>query len=593
MEPYYNRRGTKDIGSVCGMTRGNQTMLLMLAMVASMAVVLLWESAPFSAFNNAQSQIPKSGGYAGKETLRVYDSPEKSIPKDVASDLTESDTTPDSMEEQEPQTLAQEDSSKEPSAAGSTIAEDDSSSVRNGSVAIDGNSFDTPARESEEESLAEKENDLVRSEIDAWSKVETPSPKKDDDWLMHNGTEKLTKSSETSVDAQQADGMVLDPASIGSPPTSSEETLLEPDGISQETNTDTSHNETSEKQCDYSVGKWVRDDTRPLYSGLECTLWLSPGFSCRLHDHPNKLMDRYRWQPAGCDMPPFNASRVLETLRNKVIAFVGDSLGRQQYQSIMCLLTRGRNDTAITDIGSTFGFYTPKGERKPNGFAHRFDATNTTIIFRWTVSLGEVHPLNVTDPLTRNALHLDRPEEFLRDHIDELDVVVLNTGHHWNGGKKKLNRFDYYYQGNPIDIAVPLAYNLTVHSIVQWVSERIKNTQTIAYYRSLSPRHFRNGDWNTGGTCDQIRFENEKQVQEGNRLDPNAESAIIGTGVDLLNITSLSFERGETHVSKYGGGVGGQDCLHWCLPGVPDTWNEILFADLARKFKSRESSTVA
>lgn len=64
MEPYYNRRGTKDIGSVCGMTRGNQTMLLMLAMVASMAVVLLWESAPFSAFNNAQSQIPKSGMFS-------------------------------------------------------------------------------------------------------------------------------------------------------------------------------------------------------------------------------------------------------------------------------------------------------------------------------------------------------------------------------------------------------------------------------------------------------------------------------------------------------------------------------------------------
>lgn len=67
-----------------------------------------------------------------------------------------------------------------------------------------------------------------------------------------------------------------------------------------------------QSKCDYSVGKWVLDETRPLYSGLECKMWLSPGFSCRLNNHPDKLLDRYRWQPAGCDLPEFNASSVLE-----------------------------------------------------------------------------------------------------------------------------------------------------------------------------------------------------------------------------------------------------------------------------------------
>lgn len=65
--------------------------------------------------------------------------------------------------------------------------------------------------------------------------------------------------------------------------------------------------------------------------------------------------------------------------------------------------------------------------------------------------------------------------------------------------------------------------------------------------------------------------------------DAIAESAVAGTYVKLLNITALSMERGETHVSKYGGGKGGHDCLHWCLPGVPDTWNEILLAELAAR----------
>lgn len=67
------------------------------------------------------------------------------------------------------------------------------------------------------------------------------------------------------------------------------------------------------KLCDYTVGKWVLDKTRPLYSGRECTMWLSPDWACRLHNHPDKRMDRYRWQPVGCNLPVFNASAALET----------------------------------------------------------------------------------------------------------------------------------------------------------------------------------------------------------------------------------------------------------------------------------------
>jgi hypothetical protein len=276
-------------------------------------------------------------------------------------------------------------------------------------------------------------------------------------------------------------------------------------------------------------------------------------------------------------------------LRNKVVAFVGDSLGRQQLQSLLCMLTRGKEETVVTDVGTEFGFFVPPGERKPNGFAHRFEATNTTIVFKWTVTLAFVQPLNDSG---RNALHLDRPERFLQENLDRLDVVVMNSGHHWNGGKMKLNRYDFYVHGKPVKKSselsrVPVAYNATVHNVVEWMSAAIEGTEKVVYYRSLSPRHFRNGDWNTGGSCDTIRFEGEKQVQEGLRVDPNAESAVMGSNVNLLNITSLSLERGETHVSKYGGGTGGQDCLHWCLPGIPDTWNEILFAELATKFKRR------
>ena len=54
--------------------------------------------------------------------------------------------------------------------------------------------------------------------------------------------------------------------------------------------------------------------------------------------------------------------------------------------------------------------------------------------------------------------------------------------------------------------------------------------------------------------------------------------------VHLLNVTRLSQQRKDAHPSIYGlGGHYGMDCSHWCLAGVPDTWNQLLYAELISK----------
>lgn len=51
--------------------------------------------------------------------------------------------------------------------------------------------------------------------------------------------------------------------------------------------------------------------------------------------------------------------------------------------------------------------------------------------------------------------------------------------------------------------------------------------------------------------------------------------------VHLLNITTLSKLRKDAHPSVHTGHGGHtNDCSHWCLPGVPDTWNMLLYASL-------------
>lgn len=63
-----------------------------------------------------------------------------------------------------------------------------------------------------------------------------------------------------------------------------------------------------------------------------------------------------------------------------------------------------------------------------------------------------------------------------------------------------------------------------------------------------------------------------------------------GLNVQMLNITQLSEYRKEGHPSIYkkqwepltkeqiSNPNSYADCIHWCLPGVPDVWNELLYA---------------
>ncbi|KAH0676923.1 hypothetical protein KY285_024724 [Solanum tuberosum] len=100
----------------------------------------------------------------------------------------------------------------------------------------------------------------------------------------------------------------------------------------------------------------------------------------------------------------------------------------------------------------------------------------------------------------------------------------------------------------------------------------------------VSSGHFSNGDWNTGGRCDNtIPLTKGNEVQQEESSDPVIGDAVKGTKVNLLGITAISELRDESHLSHYSlkASEGINDCLHWCLPGIPDTWNELLLLTCA------------
>lgn len=62
---------------------------------------------------------------------------------------------------------------------------------------------------------------------------------------------------------------------------------------------------------------------------------------------------------------------------------------------------------------------------------------------------------------------------------------------------------------------------------------------------------------------------------------PTAEMVVeqvlsgIKKPVSLFNITRLSQLRKDAHPSSFNA-FKGMDCTHWCVAGLPDTWNQLL-----------------
>lgn len=272
-------------------------------------------------------------------------------------------------------------------------------------------------------------------------------------------------------------------------------------------------------------------------------------------------------------------------MRNKTLAFVGDSLGRQQFQSLMCMVTGGKERHDVLDVGHEYGLVKSHHAIRPDGWAYRFPWTNTTILYYWSASLCDLEPVDASNPASDIAMHLDRPPAFLRRFLHKFSILVLNTGHHWNRGKLKVNRWVMYVGGVPNTnrkiATIAGGKDFTVRSIIKWVNSQLPSHPDLkAFLRTLAPRHFFNGEWNTGGTCDNTTpLSGGMEVVQDESSDLLAAGAVNGTQVNLLDIMALSQLRDEGHISRYSikATPGVQDCLHWCLPGIPDTWNEILF----------------
>ncbi|KAL3630560.1 hypothetical protein CASFOL_023544 [Castilleja foliolosa] len=339
--------------------------------------------------------------------------------------------------------------------------------------------------------------------------------------------------------------------------------------------------------CDIFSGRWVRDYTRPMYEEWECP-YIMPQLTCQKHGRPDKDYLYWRWQPHHCSIPSFNGTLMLEALRGKRMMFVGDSLNRGQYTSLICLLQRAIPDehARTMEIVDSIHIFTAKDY-------------NATIEFYWAPFLLESNADNpkkhrVSDRIIRNGT-VDKHGQ----HWKVADILVFNTYIWWISGLSVLRGSFEDEVKDTVKIPMVDAYRIAMMSLVKWIDKNVDPTRTRVFFATMSPTHQWSEKWNgdyNGNCYNETRMINDPNyfAAEISLMDVAAEElnkSIVP--VTFLNITQLSSSRKDAHTSIYKKHYGPRlteeqlvdpksyaDCIHWCLPGLQDVWNELFFSKL-------------
>ncbi|CAI9097235.1 OLC1v1033611C1 [Oldenlandia corymbosa var. corymbosa] len=347
--------------------------------------------------------------------------------------------------------------------------------------------------------------------------------------------------------------------------------------------------------CNLFSGRWVYDDkSSPLYKEQDCSFMVGD-FACGKFGRNEFKYQHWRWQPHDCDLPRFNGTALMEKLRGKRVVFVGDSLNKNQWMSMVCLLDSSLPTSlkSVTWKGSLITFQALE-------YKVRMD-------FYWEPLLVES---NCDDPVNHHVLdrviRVGAIEKHAK-HWTDADVLIFNSFMWWLEPNMTL-LWGSFGSSNGVYKTVNMRlrrYEMALRTWSDWLDLQINRTKTNLFFMSLSPYHKIGEDWGKsgGGNCYNETEPILEKGYKGSGTDAGmmriAEAAINdlkgrGLRVEYINITQLSDYRKDGHPSIHRrqwsnltrtqllDPVTYADCVHWCLPGVPDVWNQLLYTYIMR-----------
>ncbi|KAK6118249.1 hypothetical protein DH2020_048035 [Rehmannia glutinosa] len=367
----------------------------------------------------------------------------------------------------------------------------------------------------------------------------------------------------------------------------------------------TKHDSTT--NYDFFSGRWVYDDVSyPLYKEEQCS-FVEDSFACEKYGRKDLKYQQWRWQPHHCDIPRFDGKAFLEKIRGKKVLFVGDSLNRNQWVSLLCLIESSispSSNKSVTLAGNLLYFHDIIRNSCNFFFLLNLKEYNATIGFYWSPLLVES---NCDDPdkhsVKDRIIRITSIEKHAR-HWTDADILVFDSFMWWLEPTMTL-LWGSFGSSDAIYKRVEMRlrrYEMALNTWSDWLEININRTKTKLFFMSLSPYHLvyvKGERWDVQQNCYNETEPIFKEEYWGISTDPNmmhiAESTIQklekrGLKIEYLNITHLSDYRKDAHPSIYrkffhpiseeqlASPKSYSDCVHWCLPGVPDIWNQILYS---------------
>ncbi|KAF8394903.1 hypothetical protein HHK36_018841 [Tetracentron sinense] len=353
-------------------------------------------------------------------------------------------------------------------------------------------------------------------------------------------------------------------------------------------------------KCSVFKGNWVfNSSAEPLYTDETCP-YLDRQVCCVKNGRPDSDYRHWEWQPDDCTLPRFDPAVALEKLRGKRLMFVGDSLQRGQWQSFVCLVEfLIPADQKSMRRGRSLSVFTAK-------------EYNASIEFYWAPFLVESNSdLDVIADPNDRILRVDSVSKHAKNWIG-VDILVFNTYVWWMSGfkiKSLWGSFANMEEGFE-ELDAPIAYRLGLKTWANWVDSTVDPNKTRVFFTTMSPTHMSHNDQNSHFRSKD--WHNEEGIRCYNETSPVTKKGYWGSGSDkwimnvvasvvermkipvsFINITQISEHRIDGHTSVYTEYQGEvltdeqkadpqsyADCIHWCLPGVPDTWNQLFYAYL-------------
>ncbi|CAN6208131.1 unnamed protein product [Urochloa humidicola] len=353
------------------------------------------------------------------------------------------------------------------------------------------------------------------------------------------------------------------------------------------------------RSCNYSVGNWVwAPGHARRYNATKCNAKAS--HDCIRNGRPDTRYLDWRWQPAGCPLPAFDAGAFLSAMHGKHVAFIGDSMARNQAQSLICLLTASFPYRLL---------YREEGERSYNFWRYAFPSHDVKVSYYWYPFLVKATGKSEDDAIRENHVHLDTPGDRWAADAGTFDAVVLGAAHWLLNGAIYYNRSEVIGAHNaPPELNYTgVGYSWPLHMAYRTSVERLRSdgrprTVVLATFSML---HFEGKPTDDPTAC--TRTEPYKDGEKDNEwvfrevrdiVYDEAEVARAKGGedsqlrIEVLDVSKLASLRPDGHPGLYmrpnplANGMPQKmysDCLHFCLPGPVDTFNEILLQILRKK----------